>query len=140
MIPIKKNIRVVDEFGKEYEETYFKRAKGLIKKGRAHFIDSHTIALVCPPKKLEDKKVENKKKIVDQEYIISKIDQIMNEKEYLVKAINEIVALPKPKKRGDATMYAKTDAITKIVESRETTNKQMIHLLNELSASLKSKE
>ena len=56
MTPIKKNIIVVDENGKEYEATYPKRAKGLVKNGRARFIDEHTICLACPPDtELEDK-------------------------------------------------------------------------------------
>ena len=56
MIPIVKNIIVVDEQGNEYEATYPKRAKGLVKNGRAHFIDENTICLACPPDtKLEDK-------------------------------------------------------------------------------------
>ena len=49
MIPITKNIRVFDEHGTEYEATYPKRAKGLVKNGRARFIDEHAICLACPP-------------------------------------------------------------------------------------------
>ena len=56
MIPIEKNIVVVDEQGNEYEATYPKRAKGLVKNGRARFIDENTICLACPPNiELEDK-------------------------------------------------------------------------------------
>ena len=55
-IPIEKNIVVVDEQGNEYEATYPKRAKGLVKNGRARFIDENTICLACPPNiELEDK-------------------------------------------------------------------------------------
>ena len=50
MTPIIKNIRVVDESGKEYESTYPKRAKGLVKSGRAHFIDENCICLLCASK------------------------------------------------------------------------------------------
>ena len=58
MTPIEKNIIVVDENGKEYEATYPKRAKGLVKNGRARFIDKNTICLACPPKnELEDIKM-----------------------------------------------------------------------------------
>ena len=58
MTPIEKNILVVDENGNEYEATYPKRAKGLVKNGRARFIDEHTICLACPPNtELEDKKM-----------------------------------------------------------------------------------
>ena len=44
-----KKIAVVDENGKEYEATYLKRARGLVKHGRARFIDESTICLACPP-------------------------------------------------------------------------------------------
>ncbi len=53
MTPIEKNIRVVDEQGNEYEATYPKRAKGLVKNGRARFIDENTICLACPPGNME---------------------------------------------------------------------------------------
>ena len=53
MTPIEKNIRVVDEQGNEYEATYPKRAKGLIKNGRARFVDENTICLACPPENME---------------------------------------------------------------------------------------
>jgi hypothetical protein len=45
MTPIEKNIRVIDESGNEYEATYPKRANGLVKKGRARFVDDTTICL-----------------------------------------------------------------------------------------------
>jgi hypothetical protein len=45
-----------------YEATYPRRAKGLVKQGRARFIDSRTLCLLteaCPPNKpLEDKKMD----------------------------------------------------------------------------------
>ena len=53
---MEKNIAVVDEQGNQYEATYPKRAKGLVKNGRARFIDEKTICLACPPNiELEDK-------------------------------------------------------------------------------------
>ena len=64
MIPIEKNIVVVDEQGNEYEATYPKRAKGLVKNGRARFIDENTICLACPPNiELEDKIMSENKKV-----------------------------------------------------------------------------
>ena len=47
--PIEKNIRVLDELGNEYEATWLKRAKGLVKHGRARFINETTICLCVPP-------------------------------------------------------------------------------------------
>ena len=60
MTPIEKNVIVVDELGNEYEATYPKRAKGLVKNGRARFVDENKICLACPPDKiLEEEKMSN---------------------------------------------------------------------------------
>jgi len=53
-IPIEKNISVVDEQGNEYEATYPRRAKGLVKSGRARFISENRICLSSPPAKLSE--------------------------------------------------------------------------------------
>ena len=50
--PIEKNVIVVDEQGNEYEATYPKRAKGLVKNGRARFVGENKICLACPPDKI----------------------------------------------------------------------------------------
>ena len=64
-----KTVHVVDEAGNRYEATYLKRAEGLVKKGRARFIDENTICLVCPPNQndlfSEDKTMENTMKHTD---------------------------------------------------------------------------
>ena len=55
-----KNVIVVDEQGNEYGATYPKRAKGLVKNGRARFVDENKICLACPPDKiLEEEKMSN---------------------------------------------------------------------------------
>lgn len=56
-----KNVFVVDEFGNEYTPTYAKRAKGLVKTGRARWKDENTICLACPPEdiNLEDVTMNN---------------------------------------------------------------------------------
>ena len=60
--PIEKNVIVVDEQGNEYEATYPKRAKGLVKNGRARFVGENKICLACPPDKiLEEEKMEKNK-------------------------------------------------------------------------------
>ena len=61
MIPIEKNIIVVDENGTVYESTWLKRANGLVKKGRARWLDDRTICLACPPEKTEEHMMENMK-------------------------------------------------------------------------------
>lgn len=49
-----KNIQVIDETGKSYGTTYEKRAKGLVKNGRARFSGADTICLTRPPSNQED--------------------------------------------------------------------------------------
>lgn len=61
MIPIEKNIIVVDENGTVYESTWLKRANGLVKKGRARWLDEQTICLACPPENEEDIIMDNNK-------------------------------------------------------------------------------
>ena len=61
MIPIEKNIIVVDENGTVFESTWLKRANGLVKKGRARWLDDRTICLACPPEKTEEHMMENMK-------------------------------------------------------------------------------
>ena len=61
MIPIEKNIIVVDENGTVFESTWLKRANGLVKKGRARWLDERTICLACPPEQMEDNRMENMK-------------------------------------------------------------------------------
>ncbi len=57
-----KNIAVVDENGNEYEATYPKRARGLVKKGRARFIDESTICLACPPDNISEDSIMTEEK------------------------------------------------------------------------------
>lgn len=47
--PIEKNVRVIDGQGNEYEATWPKRAKQLVKQGRARFLSENLICLACPP-------------------------------------------------------------------------------------------
>ena len=82
----KKTIIVIDEQGNKLESTYPKRAKGLIKNGRARVVDENTICLVDLPKHiiLEENKMnnnninleENKEVKIDLAYIMNKIDEI----------------------------------------------------------------
>lgn len=46
-----KNVTVLDMQGNMIGTTYPKRAKGLVKSGRACFVDGETVQLACPPGK-----------------------------------------------------------------------------------------
>jgi hypothetical protein len=52
---------VVDENGTVFESTWLKRANGLVKKGRARWLDGNTICLACPPEQMEDNHMEDNK-------------------------------------------------------------------------------
>ena len=53
--PMKKNITILDKLGNRIGTTYPKRAKGLVKSGRAYTVDGETVQLICPPKKYMQK-------------------------------------------------------------------------------------
>ena len=94
MTPIEKNIIVVDEQGNIREATYPKRAKGLVKKGRARFISESMICLACPPEKLEENemsdtqnKFENVERLIDE--YVSKHYAYSAAKAALIKAVED---------------------------------------------------
>ncbi len=93
---MEKNIIVVDGQGREYEATYPKRAKGLVKQGRARFVDENKICLACPPDKLlKTEDIEMSENIKNQEantnkstnytidYVLSKIADLQEQLSHL---------------------------------------------------------
>ena len=142
MIPITKNIVVVDEKGNEYEATYPKRAKGLVKNGRARFIDENTICLACPPNQiLEDKKVKNYNTELSMEYVLSRIDQILEEKGHIKEAIDSINNMKlNTSPEGGRGEMARAEAISKAIQSREATNQQILKMLDKMYDDLKAKQ
>ena len=156
MEPIEKNISVVDEFGEKYEATYPKRAKGLVKKGRARFVDDNTICLACPPDKKEDTKmsdsnikneegikdknvksstVVNEKIIADDApeltvgYILKQIEKIRADNEHIIKALDSLTNLTASQFDSGAE---KAKGIAEIVKCREATNLQLINFYEKL--------
>ena len=132
----KKHVIVIDEYGKRYESTYLKRAKGLVKSGRAHFGDEHIICLMCPPKQyiLEDNKMNNNNEttrnknvsLINSVYIMDKIDEILKMNQ---EAINKNYDLQPTTEGGLHPIQA-------ICE----TNNRMIHFLKEIYQSSLPKE
>ncbi len=86
--PIEKNISVIDETGKKYEATYPKRAKGLVKKGRARFVDENTVCLACPPNILEDTKMSDNN-------IKTQVDETAEPNEAAAEAVEKIEEIEK---------------------------------------------
>ena len=151
MIPIAKNIKVVDTFGNIYEATYLNRAKGLVKNGRARFIDENTVCLTCPPiKNLEDKNMtDNTTNILNSneeinetpykltmEYLLQKIEEISKDQPYISEAISalEFVNSGGP---GDVGAQAKAHALGEIVKAREATNQKLLSLYEKMYEDIK---
>ena len=194
MIPIAKNIMVFDEQGNEYEATYPKRAKGLVKNGRARFVSENKICLACPPNTiLEDNTVssnltiddmgmseeinrvlqenpqadvgeiirqkvaEDAAKVIEaemqdskpgasvlsMEYVLTRIDQIINDTSYIqstIKALQELPIAPYPGTGADVANAERAQALGNVVGSREATNQQLLKLLEKMYDDLKPKE
>ncbi len=139
MTPIEKTILVVDEYGNEYEATYPKRAKGLVKNGRARFIQENKICLLCPPKHItEDNTMSENNKVTPESttpansffppipkdentvslpYILTQIEKIQSQTDYLYQIIEAV------KKSGSDGIGM---GAGNIVEEREKTNRQLI--------------
>ena len=147
MIPIEKNIIVIDEQGNYYEATYPKRAKGLVKNGRARFIDENTICLACPPYDMEDNNMSNNTENMAMEtkptekltmdYVLEQIEKIATETEYLHNAISEL-SNTNSVGPGDVGTQEKAHALGEIVTSREQTNQRLLSLYEKMYDDLKS--
>lgn len=147
MIPIEKNIIVVDEQGNYYEATYPKRAKGLVKNGRARFIDENTICLACPPYDMEDNNMSSNTENMaietkpteklTMDYVLEQIEKIATETEYLHNAISEL-SKTNSIGPGDVGTQEKAHALGEIVTSREHTNQRLLSLYEKMYDDLKS--
>lgn len=161
MTPIVKNIVVVDEFGNEYEATYPKRAKGLVKNGRARFIDENTICLACPPViKLEDNDMSENKKVdvnvkvepeiaavpevetekLTMNYCLEQIEKILAQTDYITAAIANLGNTHAPTDTYDIAGSEKNQALGEIVKAREATNQRLIAFYEKMYDDLKPKK
>ncbi len=155
--PIEKNVRMIDEQGNQYEATYPKRARGLVKSGRARFVNDNTICLARPaildaneavqPLSsciMEDATMESTNSAtnptanetpaqngVTLASILERFDRIQSDTAYLLEAIEKLGSL------GDVTgpgvqQDTRAEALGGIVSSRETTNQRMLALLEKM--------
>ncbi len=159
MTPIEKNVIVVDELGNTYEATYPKRAKGLVKNGRARFVDDTTICLACPPKeKTEDELMsENKKQETVQKqpkttapaaeekytfaYCMGQIEKILNAQNdgFYTEALTQLKELTSTGP-GDIAGAEKAQAIAAAIKSRETTHQQLLSFYEKMAMELAPKK
>lgn len=144
MAPIEKNIIVEDEYGNEYEATYPKRAKGLVKNGRARFIAENKICLACPPDiKTEDSIMSDNNNIINAElnpetpaatekltmnYVLEQIEKVQTQLTDLRNTVDNIGCVGDSDYEGEDTenktvhdevALAKIKAITEVFHHRE---------------------
>lgn len=158
MTPIAKNIIVADENGNEYEATYPKRAEGLVKKGRARFIDDNKICMLCPPeiKTEDDYMSENIDKIEPIEpksaerltidYCLAQIEKLHNELTDLKNTVNNIGCVSDGNRCEDdgvnVTVHdevaiAKIKALTEVFHHREESLQKLLSIYEKMYDDLK---
>ena len=141
--PIEKNVIVVDEQGHEYEATYPKRARGLVKNGRARFVGENKICLACPPNKiLEEKSMStaiNKNQIFNQIVEIQKSLESIDKILFKIQCVNDSQSCaetedgnPLPLDYLPDVAMEKIKAIREIALEREKTINKMLDFYLEL--------
>ncbi|AGK98454.1 hypothetical protein [Clostridium pasteurianum] len=90
-----KNICVIDNNGDSISSTYLKRAKQLVKKGRAKWLNEDTIKLIASNTYYGEVKLMSieSKEILNIDLIQAFIEKIINENSVSEKAIDEISKL-----------------------------------------------
>lgn len=138
----------MDENGNEYEATYPKRAKGLVKNGRARFISENKICLACPPDKSEDKKMSDKNNKPEKSaaeapdkltmnYVLEQIERISKDTEYLYNTIQKLGEISHEGIPGDIAGRAKAETLGNVVKYREETNQQLLKMYEKMYDDLK---
>ena len=146
--PIEKNVIVVDEQGNEYEATYPKRAKGLVKNGRARFVDENKICLACPPNKIVEEEKMNENINTNEieapvcekytiAYAMEMIEKILEDKEHILLALKTLVALDNEGTPCGGSADKPAMAAMEIVKCRETTNQRLIEFYSKMVDDIK---
>ncbi len=150
-----KTVRVTDEAGNRYEATYPKRARGLVKHGRARFTDeSQTeIMLTCPPNQnliLEDhtmtEQIHNAENVTEEitatekytyEYALKQIEQITNQIDHIHLAISELGQLENEGTPCGGSAESIAKGISEVVKCREATAQKLIAFYAKMYEDLK---
>ena len=160
--PASLKIEVVDSSGKIIGRTYEKRAKGLVKKGRARFTDENRITLLPSEDAHEytdtegykmDERIntENIENISEEnsQYTIESVMQcmkkILDDTQYIKDAIFNVTEIPSGDagdcgSPGDIAGKARAEAISTIVRERENTNQKLIDFYNKVYNDLKAQQ
>jgi len=148
-----KTVRVLDEAGHEYEATYTKRAKGLVKHGRARFADDSqtVIILACPPNQnmiLEDNTMNeqnNNTEVTENtgaeaytyEYALKQIELLTHQVDHIHLAISELGHLENEGTPCGGSAKSVAEGIADVVRCRETTAQKLIDFYAKMYEDLK---
>lgn len=145
---MRKNVAVVDELGHEYEATYPKRAKGLVKSGRAHFVDANRICLLRPPQiDLEDESMEQNSTALTAREIFDQIVKLQGDLKN-IRETTELIQTIRDTNQSNGNdsveldtqvVVAKIDALVDVFESREGTYQQMLSVYEKMYDDLTGK-
>ena len=149
--PIEKNVIVVDEQGNEYEATYPKRAKGLVKNGRARFVGENKICLACPPdKNLEEENMANninKNQVFNQITELQKSLESIDEFLFKIQCVTDSQSYVEQEDGEPITLdylpdvaMEKIKAIREIVLEREKTINKMLDFYLKLYQDIENDE
>ena len=133
----------MDEKGNLYESTWPKRARGLVKNGRARFIDENTICLASPLNSdLEEHEMSDtitNGNIMEYSipWLLRQIAAMQTDTAYIYEVIEKLNAMSdgdsgEPGSPGNIQGCAKAKALGDIVKSRETTNQQLLNFYNKV--------
>ncbi len=130
-----RNITVTDAQGNLCQPTWPKRAKGLVKHGRAVYVSDNHIRLT-PSRKTE----ENAMTAND---ILQKIFELSQDKKHIVDALMTLLSMPKmdngvPGAPPDVEGQAKAEAIAQVACAAETTRQQLLSFYIRVYDSLSS--
>ena len=149
-----KSVRVTDEAGNEYEATYPKRARGLVKHGRARFTDESQTAIIltCPPDQnmiLEDNTMNEQNNLIENtevteiaekytyEYALKQIELITNQTDHIHLAISELGRLENEGTPCGGSAKSVAEGIADVVRCRETTAQKLIDFYAKMYEDLK---
>lgn len=160
--PAALKIEVVDSSGKIIGRTYEKRAKGLVKKGRARFTDENRITLLPSEdaheytdtegykmdERINTVNIENISEENSQytiESVMQCMKKILDDTQYIKDAIFNVTEIPSGDagdcgSPGDIAGKAKAEAISTIVRERENTNQKLIDFYNKVYNDLKAQQ
>ena len=142
-----KNVSIIDESGRLIGPTYPKRAKGLVKSGRARYVSCEsedTICLTCPPDIMEDKTMtdnsydvtfaETTEEPATEPVAVQSIPgEYTPSAEYALRMLERIALDTEAIKCAVTQVSAETDnGVAQLIESREQTNRELIKFYTQM--------